>query len=205
MALDEGYIKYDSRWTPGPAPDSRLTDELDRWRRPLFDAGLIGEYAAEQIGFGNLSMRSTRPGQFVISGTQTGRYRDTRDEHYALVTAYDIDANRVDCTGPLKASSEAMTHAAIYELDAGIGAVVHVHNMSAWQRYCGVIPTTDAAIGYGTPDMAREFSRLFDETPFAQDGVAAMGGHEEGLISFGATLEQATLRILRLLAEAEQK
>ena len=92
-----------------------------------------------------------------------------------------------------------MTHAAIYELDASIGAVVHVHSLALWDRHLNKLPTTDRTIGYGTPEMAREFQRLYEETAFRSDGLAVMAGHEEGLIGIGESLEQATAKILSLL------
>ena len=46
--------------------------------------------------------------------------------------------------------------------------------------------------------MAREFRRLYEETDFAGQGVAVMGGHEEGIVSFGDDIEQAAERILDL-------
>ena len=113
MTLDEGYIKYQSHWSPGPAPDLTAARQLDEWRRPLFTAGLVGHYEELDIGFGNISVRCGSPGQFLITGTQTGHIERTNEKHYALVTAYDIDRNEVFCTGPAQASSEAMTHAAI--------------------------------------------------------------------------------------------
>jgi len=198
MSMDEGYVKYRSRWTPGPPVDAAASATLDGARRRLHDAGLIGIYTDLGIGYGNLSLRFGDPGQFLISGTQTGHLRQTTGEHYALVTAVDAEANTVACRGPVQASSEAMTHAAIYSLDESIGAVVHVHDRSLWQQLCGQLPTTAADIAYGTPEMAREFARLYQETDFATSGVAVMAGHEEGLISFGETLEEATARILRL-------
>lgn len=205
MNYDEGYIKYDIDWTPGPAPDVAAARELDTWRRPLFEAGLVGVYEDLGVGYGNLSVRCAAPGRFLISGTQTGSLATTDESHYSLVTEVDIDGNSVRCTGPVKASSEAMTHAAIYALDAGIGAVVHVHSRALWQHYRdGGLPMTDASVAYGTPQMAREFSRLYDETDFARLGVAVMAGHEDGLISFGPTLETATQRILQLALRQAQ-
>jgi len=198
MSIDEGYVKYVSHWTPGPPVGASAADALDAWRRPLFDAGLIGHYADLGIGFGNLSMRYGAPGQFLISGTQTGHLHETTGAHYALVTACDVEANSVACEGPVQASSEAMTHAAVYALDPGIGAVVHVHNRTMWARYRDRLPTTADDIEYGTPEMAREFARLYAETDFPASGVAVMAGHEEGLIGFGTTLEEAATRMLRL-------
>lgn len=198
MTIDEGYIKYRSHWTPGPANFADVAAELERWRKPLFDAGLIGHYDDLGIGFGNISMRCGDPGQFLISGTQTGHVAESTPAHYALVTAYDIDANSVWCTGPVQASSEAMTHAVIYELDAQILAIVHVHSASLWASYRDRLPTTAADVPYGTPEMAREFRRLYAATDLAKRGIAVMAGHEEGLISFGASLAQAATRMLEL-------
>jgi L-ribulose-5-phosphate 4-epimerase len=197
MTVDEGYTKFKVDWTPGPAPDHSLTDLLDIWRKPLHEAGLIGHYADLGIGFGNISVRFSEPGQFVISGTQTGHLAETGSEHYALVTSYDIAGNHVSCTGPVQASSESLTHAAIYELDPGINAVVHVHSMQLWNKLLDRVPTTGPDIAYGTPEMAYELVRLYQSSEFADSGVAVMAGHEEGIISIGGTLEQAVLQILQ--------
>lgn len=200
MTIDEGYIKYTSDWTPGPAPDESITDELDAWRRPLFDAGLIGQYEDLGIGYGNISQRCGATDEFVISGTQTGHIASTGGEHYALVTDYDIDKNRVSSSGPVQASSESMTHAAIYTLGDDIRAIVHVHSPVLWQRYRDELPTTRPDVSYGTPEMAREFERLYRETDFSTTGIAIMAGHDEGIISFGTSLEVAATRIINLLS-----
>lgn len=197
MTIDEGIIKFESDWTPGPAPDDATVRLLESWRRPLFDAGLIGYDEDLGVGFGNLSVRHGVDA-FVISGTQTGHLAETTADHYATVTAYDIGGNRVVSTGRSEASSESLTHAAIYELDEAINAVVHVHDRGLWDSLRGTLPTTSPDIGYGTPGMAREFGRLFRESDFANTGVAIMGGHDAGIISFGRTLGEAAERILSL-------
>jgi L-ribulose-5-phosphate 4-epimerase len=196
--LDEGYIKYQSDWTEGPAPDAVAAGLLEQWRRPLFAAGLVGYYEEFGIGFGNISIRCGQAGQFLITGTQTGHLEITTQDHYCLVTEYDIDRNSVSCTGPSQASSEALTHAAIYELDPTIAAIVHIHSASIWNRYLDSLPTTRPEVAYGTPEMAREFQRLYVASNFSSAGIAVMGGHEEGLISIGESLEQAATRILSL-------
>lgn len=200
MTIDEGYIKYQGNWSAGPPIDAALAGQFDAWRRPLFEAGLIGVYAEQGVGFGNLSVRD-HDRRFYISGTQTGHLASTDGRHYALVTDYDIDANSVDCTGPVQASSESLTHAAIYELDVRIGAVVHIHSHALWTRLQNSLPTTAANIAYGTPEMAREFERLVRETEFSALGLAIMAGHEDGIVSVGEDLEQAALRALDLNRE----
>jgi len=183
VTFDEGYIKYQSHWSPGAAPDAKAARLLEAWRKPLFAAGLVGHYHELNIGFGNISTRSGEPGQFLITGTQTGHIEQTTAEHYCLVTSFDVDRNAVYCTGPVQASSEAMTHAALYALDPSIAS--------------------DSAVTYGTPEMAIELGRLYRESPFGADGIAVMGGHEDGLISVGKSLEQAATKILAL-AEKQQ-
>lgn len=200
MTADDGYIKFRSDWQRGPAPAPAVVGLLDAWRRPLYDAGLIGHDDALDVGYGNISARAGSDDCFVISGTQTGHLRDTDGNHYVLVTDYDLDANRVSSVGPVEPSSESLTHAAIYELDAGIQGIAHVHSASLWQSLRGALPTTSSATSYGTPEMAREFGRLYRETDFATLGVAVMGGHENGIVSFGSSLEEATRRLLDLAA-----
>lgn len=196
QGIDEGYVKYDCDWSPGPPPDAALVDELNRWRAPLHAAGLIGHDARHDVGFGNISIRVSGDGRFVISGTQTGHIEKTTGEQYALVTDVDIEGNRVRCTGPVPASSEAMTHAALYALDDSIGAVVHVHSADLWQRLKDRLPTTDPAVAYGTPLMAREFARLWRDTAFRDERIAVMAGHDDGLLSIGESLQLAAERML---------
>ena len=171
--IDEGYVKYVSHWTPGPATHKSAAMQLDAWRKPLFDAGLIGQYKDLGIGYGNISMRRGSSDLFLISGTQTGHLPATDERHYSLVTDCDIRSNVVRCSGPIQASSEAMTHASIYALGD--------------------------AIGYGTPSMARELDRLYRTGGFRESGVAVLAGHDEGIISFGTTLEEAANRVLVLV------
>jgi ribulose-5-phosphate 4-epimerase/fuculose-1-phosphate aldolase len=196
--LDEGYIKYRSHWTEAPAPFPTFARQLEDCRAPLIAAGLVGHYEDLGIGFGNISIRCGKPGQFLITGTQTGHIETTTAQHYSLVTNYDIERNEVSCSGPVQASSEAMTHAAIYELNPSITAIVHVHSKPLWDQHLNRLPTTNPDVAYGTPEMAIEFRRLYAESTFASLGIAVMGGHEEGLIGIGESLEQATARILAL-------
>lgn len=194
--IDEGVVKYRSDWTRSAPLDYKEIDELNRWRRPLFDAGMIGHWDEQDIGYGNLSVRIDASDRFIISGTQTGHVAMTDARHYALVTGFDIERNSVHCVGPVQASSEAMTHAALYGLDAQIGAVVHVHRDELWVRLKDRVATAAASAAYGTPGLAREFARLYRETDLPESGIAVMAGHDAGLISIGRTVREAAERIL---------
>ncbi|MDH4107789.1 MAG: class II aldolase/adducin family protein [Gammaproteobacteria bacterium] len=200
--IDEGYIKFDIDWTQtGPICLAEV-DELNRWREPLMAAGLIGHYDDLGIGYGNISVRLAHGRGFIISGTQTGHIVHASGEHYALVTGFDIGANRIECQGSVKASSESLTHAAIYAADPGINAVVHVHQPRLWSELRGALPATDPRVAYGTPAMALELERLCRDPEFRKSGIAVMAGHESGLIAVGPTLADAATRILELNAES---
>jgi L-ribulose-5-phosphate 4-epimerase len=196
--IDEGYTKYECDWRHGPALTAESISELNDWRNRLHEHGLIGYYAEHRVGFGNVSIREGDSSTFIISGTQTGHIVTTDERHYARVIRSDIGANRVLCEGPVQASSEALTHAAIYALDPAIRAVVHVHDKALWNDLIDRIPTTARNVSYGTPEMAREFRRLYADTVFADQGIAVMGGHDEGIVSFGSGIAQAARRILQL-------
>jgi len=196
--IDEGYTKFNIEWTRTEALQLAEIRALIDWRKPLYAAGLIGYYDESGIGYGNISQRISAGGQFVISGTQTGHLAELGNEHFSLVTSYDLGSNKVACTGPIQASSESLTHAGIYALDSSIHAVVHIHSSELWLRLRGLLPTTAADVAYGTPEMALEFRRLYRHTDFACQGVAVMAGHEEGLIGIGQHLQEASSRILAL-------
>lgn len=197
--IDEGYVKYRSRWQKAPARERQEVTELIRWRQPLLEAGLIGVLRDSGIGFGNISHRIGDSRCFLISGTQTGHLEALTPEHFAEVHDYDLDSNTVCARGPVEPSSEAMTHAAIYDLDPAIRAVVHGHSRPLWTRFRGDLPTTAESVAYGTPDMAREFRRLYADTDFPAAGIAIMGGHEDGIVSIGGSMQEATGRVLALL------
>jgi L-ribulose-5-phosphate 4-epimerase len=194
--MDTGYTKFQLDWRRTPMRKVALTDVLGAWRRPLYAAGLIGCDASSGVGLGNLSARLGTSDKFIITGTQTGHLRALGAEHFAIVTAVDIAANRVVCHGPVAPSSESMTHAAIYALDARIKAIVHVHSAALWTALRDELPTTAADVAYGTPAMAREFLRLYRQTDFPRRCIAVMAGHRDGLIATGGSVAEAALRIL---------
>ncbi|AFM13064.1 class II aldolase/adducin family protein [Turneriella parva] len=191
---DEGVTKYRVDFRPAAEPDAEEVENLIACRDRLFARGLIGVYP-DGIGFGNVSARIPKTGHFFITGTQTGHLPKLRAEHIARVTGYSIAENRVECRGPVQASSESLTHAAVYELEPTIGAVIHIHQRELWRRALQHLPTTNASIPYGTPAMAREMQRLYKETNLKEVRALVMAGHEEGCITFGANLAQAELAL----------
>ena len=189
--IDEGVIKFRCTWIEKPPLPAWRIEALDEWRARLHALGLIGYDAVERVGYGNLSMRDVESRAVLVTGTQTGHLPALGPEHYTLLTDYDIEENHVTCAGPIQASSESMTHLALYELGEACNAVVHVHDERAWRALMDRVPTTAPEVAYGTPEMARELQRLYREDKLARVRVAVMHGHEGGLISFGEDLDAA--------------
>jgi L-ribulose-5-phosphate 4-epimerase len=196
--IDDGVIKFVVDHSDGPAPEGEVLMALDRWRSRLHDAGLIGEYAQAGVGYGNVSAR-LGDGSVAITGTQTGRAPRLGPHGYTRVLDYDLARNYVRSAGPLRPSSETLAHMALYDAIPGCAAVFHVHDSRAWQALRFRLPTTRPEVPYGTPAMARELARLYQDTSFAQDRLAVMAGHEDGLIAFGACLDDAGTVLLTQL------
>lgn len=199
--MDEGYIKFQCEWEKTSAlPESQIR-EVNQWRNRLYDAGLIGIYD-NGVGYGNVSVRvHSSLGQFIITGTQTGGIERLTAAHYTLVTYYSLDNNQVYCQGPIKASSESMTHAVFYESDTEINAVVHGHHKNLWQHLLHRAPTSRANVAYGTPEMAQEVKRLFQQTGLSNDKTMVMAGHEDGIVTFGKSVKEASQILLSHLTE----
>lgn len=188
--MDEGVIKYSYKWFQNEAIEEKQISSLMQWRDYLYQLGLIGVYD-NGIGFGNISIRIGQSNQFIISGTQTGHIPKLGTEHYTVVTEFNIEQNYLTCCGPISASSESLTHAAIYSYQPQVNAIIHVHNHEFWQNLIYQVPTTLPAIPYGTPLMAKEMFRLFDEENLGERKILVMAGHEDGLLTFGENLAEA--------------
>ena len=190
MTIDEGYIKYRCSWQHKSAIAPADIVELNQWRTKLYELGLIGEYDSG-IGFGNLSVRILHSQHLIISGTQTGGIAELTVQHYTKVTDFDWQRNYVVCEGLIKASSETLTHAAIYVAQPRINAVVHVHHGNLWRKLLNRVPTTDPDCAYGTPEMAEEIIRLCQQQQTQEQKIIVMSGHEEGILTFGSSLSEA--------------
>ena len=188
--MEEGYIKFKANWEKSPALPLRFIKHLNHWRNILYELKLIGSYE-NSIGFGNISLRFGTSDHFIISGSGTGILETLKADHYSLVTNIDIDNNKLDCRGPIIASSESMSHGVIYRECADIQGVIHVHNKPLWEKLMHKVPTTDNKAEYGTPEMAYEIIRLIHESDLLEKKIIVMEGHDEGVFTFGKTLEEA--------------
>lgn len=198
MHNEKGYIQFQCHWQASEPPDGPVVAQLAVWRDRLHALGLIGVYP-DGIGFGNVSAR--RPGGgFVVSGTATGSLPTLWPEHFAEVTDYDIAANALACRGQVRASSESLSHAAVYEADPTARAVFHIHHFGLWERWYGHLPTTHPAAEAGTPGMAQAIAALLADPAARGRGVFVMGGHREGLMTFGTGPDEAGNRVLDVFA-----
>lgn len=194
--MDEGYIKFDARWSQtAPLPGDAIA-ELNYWRQKLYDSKLIGAYA-DGIGYGNISCRHNPAGQFLISGSATGNFPVLTAAHYALVTNVDAAHNRLWCEGPVVASSESMSHAAVYQECPWVNGVIHVHHLGMWEELLHKVPTTDKRAPYGSPEMVASIIQLMRETELKEKKIFVMEGHREGIFTFGASLEEAFEVLMR--------
>lgn len=214
---DEGIVKFEAVHRREPLDPMRygdLASTLIAWREVLAKMQLVGEDPARYggAGYGNVSGRVGPAGavlgkrSMVITGTQTSGMGAIGLSHLCLVDEYDYRQNRVRSQGLAEPSSETMTHGAIYDLSPAIRYVFHAHSPIIWQRARSLrIPTTDPRVAYGTPQMALEVQRLFGSSTLSANHVLAMGGHEDGIIVFGHTAEEAGQVLVTYLARAYEQ
>lgn len=185
---DEGVVKYQVvHLNGGMVPNSFLSD-LDKFRTKLFDLGLIGVYP-DGIGFGNVSIKHNDG--CIISGTATGAARVLGISGYCYVRNFNLQRNSVLTEGPVNASSEAMTHCAIYKANPQVQCVLHIHNRKLWEDLLSQgCKSTPADIPYGTPQMAQSIAEFVSAADLP-DGLLVMAGHEEGIVAYGETILKA--------------
>ena len=189
MVEREGVIKFSLDYQESPLAPLDIGD-LTIWYQKLKSLGLLGQDPRryDGYGFGNLSMR-TGPRSFLITGTQTGHLDQLKLSDYALVIDWDIARNRLTATGETKPSSESLSHAAVYDCMGEARFVFHVHSPELWNaRQCLKLPATSAEVPYGTPQMAEEIVAVLQQSGKT---IVAMAGHEDGVLSFGKTADEA--------------
>lgn len=211
---EEGVLKFTADHRREPLPAHRygeLACRLVAWREILSRTGLIGQEPGRYggFGYGNLSARVGAPSSprgrrgFLVTGTQTSGKEAVGLGDFCVVEAWDRRANRVESRGTVMPSSESLTHGAVYDLGSHIRFVFHGHSPVLWRRAEALrLPVSDPRVAYGTPEMAREVERLYRSTTLPELQILAMGGHEDGVVVFGRTAEEAGQVLLRHLARA---
>ena len=187
---ETGSVKFECEQVPIGISRFAGFAELNKYRRKLFALGMIG-VDASGIGFGNLSIRNGATSRFYITGSATAGISELMPTDCAKVVAYDFARNWLQCEGSTIASSESLTHAAVYESDPTARAVIHCHDMKLWAALLDKAPTTPKRVEYGTSEMAYAVRRLFEATDVEKRKIFVMAAHDGGLVTFGKDLQEA--------------
>ncbi|GHU16449.1 hypothetical protein FACS1894163_05840 [Spirochaetia bacterium] len=186
---NEGYVKYFAEHSPGPSIEPPLWKNLNDVRTKLHDLSLVG-VNAKGIAFGNVSIRM-EDNQFLISGTSTGTERILAADKYCLVISVTIAANKITSKGPIHASSESMTHGAIYESCPEAKSVIHIHDRAIFdgmrKDHCLATPVSAE---YGTPEIAVAIAHCVRQWG-KPEGALVLAGHDEGVIAYSSSPEKA--------------
>lgn len=202
--MKEGYIKFNCSWEQKDIQiEQGIFNELEAARTKLYELGLIGMYP-DGIGFGNISVKPDNSTSFIITGSATGQFAKLNPSYYASVTGYNFEQNTISCSGQTKASAESLSHAAVYESVPEVRAVVHVHCLWLWEKLLDKCPTTSPEIEYGTPEMATAIMQLISVMK-KDEKVIVMGGHREGILAFGRTLNEATDEIIKIYKQYQNE
>ncbi len=211
----EGVIRFEAVHETRPLEErvhAEAVRALAAWREILARLGMLGQDPARYggLGYGNVSARLGPFGgaprgrrRFLVTGTQTGGRRQLTLADFCVVEEYDPARNRVRSAGPVAPSSESLTHGALYDIAPAARAVLHAHAPEVWRgaRALGLPATRDGAQN-GTPEMAAEVQRLHRDGPLAALGILVMGGHEDGVLTFGPSVGEAGAILVRHLGRA---
>ncbi|MFZ4712507.1 MAG: class II aldolase/adducin family protein [Bacteriovoracaceae bacterium] len=201
--FEEGVIKFNLReYNYCPAFVDSFYRELETWREKLFSMKLIGEYQEMGVGYGNISCKKTLT-SFLISGTQTGKFPHLDGSQYCLIEDCDLINNVIKCRGPIKPSSEALTHDAIYRSGGWIQFVFHVHDTKLWEYMIREnYPSTPESVDYGTIEMAQGAKACIGTK---KSGSFVMKGHQDGIIAWGTNGEETFEHINEIYKLVYQK
>lgn len=192
----DGVIKYSIEHQSASTPLFSGYEQLEALRTRLFTLGLIGE--KDGIGYGNLSMRHKGSNSFFITATQTGRKHTLSREYYTYISDYDFSTFKVISQGIYKPSSEALSHAMIYAIDDRITTVIHIHSLALW-KFMKAKNDLATTAEYGTAEMVEEIAELYTNLDPMMNNVFVMKGHEEGIITFGRSVEEAELILYNIM------
>lgn len=204
MTESEGTIRF--RYDlipagPGTRVPQGILNALNGWREIFRSLNLLGRAPGryDGYGFGNLSVRNPGGGFFVTASQTSGRAR-LDAAHVCLVTQWDLERFAVCAVGENPPSSEALTHAMMFEADAEASWVFHGHSPDIWHNALSLeLPRVDATAPYGTAAMATAVRDLMRRNP-RRPLVFTTDGHEDGVFAVGAS--DAGGALINVLAEA---
>jgi len=205
----EGVVKYAAahRSDPLSPQATAASPALLASRAALLRLGFLGSDPAryEGLGYGNVSCRlppygaPRRARSFLVTGSQTAHLAEPSLALLAEVEAYDLGAGRICSRGAVAPSSEALSHAAFYDVGIHVRWVIHAHSPELWRA------AADALLGrgvvwaegaYGSQTLAQEIGRQWRQSTLSERGWLAMAGHQDGVMSFGRSAQEALTRLL---------
>ncbi len=192
----DGVIKYHVQHNLGPAPEFSGFATIEPLRARLFALGLIGE--KDGIGYGNLSQRHLVSQSFFITATQTGKQAALIQQQYTFINHYSFETFTVFSQGKYKPSSEALSHAMIYEIHPEITTIIHIHSAALWHHMQAnrALATTAE---YGTAEMVTEIANLYKNINPFKHNAFVMQGHEDGIITFGRNIAEAEHALYQII------
>ncbi|MEM7481232.1 MAG: class II aldolase/adducin family protein [Acidobacteriota bacterium] len=207
MAHREGVIGFELDHRRQRLADEDLSHggRLLVWRRILRRRKLLGQAAHryEGLGYGNLSRRlppwQAPPGEraFLITASQTSGLPDLTAEHWSRVAAWKLGGHSLVSVGEGLPSSESLSHAALYDRSPEVRAVFHIHSPPLWNYALAEgWPATLPSAANGTPELALALREL--EAPWPA-GVIVLAGHEDGLLAYGRSEDEAGGKLLAAL------
>lgn len=199
----EGVTKFHTDFRLAPPPSHARLSELEGWRRLFHRLGMIGRMPNRYGGlaYGNVSLRLAG-GQFLISGTQTGEAPRLGASGYCCVESWNLTNHSLRAAGPVRPSSEALSHAALYQANSSIGSVIHVHCPDLWNAAREgriLVPVTPPELEYGTAELA---AAVAAQALLSAASLICMGGHEDGILAYGEEPESAASALLHLFVES---
>ncbi len=193
--MDDGYIKFKCNFEKIDCIKFEDISNIIEIRNRLYKHKLIGCYP-NNIAFGNISKRMTSK-SFIITGTNTSCKAKISERDFSYVVNWNIKQNTITCKGLIQASSESLSHAAIYEILPDAYCVIHIHNNKLWEKYLNILPTSIQTAQYGTPEIALSIQQLIRKQPL--NNTIVMGGHPDGIISWDLSPEKVFQNIINIL------
>ncbi len=185
-----------------------LWDRFLRARQCCREWGIVGYDPARYMGyaFGNLSLRwpCGPENAFLITGSGTSGLATLTPNDCALCERCDLEHHALWSVGHTKPSSESLSHAPFYRRKPRVQAVIHGHCGVVWRHARDLdLPCTPASATCGTPELSHALDLSAQEIP-GDSGMVAMLGHEDGILTFGPSIEDALQLTGEMIARAER-
>ena len=178
----QGVVKFNCHWNQsGPVISDEQYEIINYWREILYNMDLIGAYE-NGVGFGNISMRIRGATSLSSPVLQQEKSLSLNQVIMSESIHSILMIMQYSASGHLKASSESLTHAAIYLADPGANAVIHVHSIDLWNELIYKVPTTNPSMDYGTTGLAKDILRLFNDSDVIEKRIIVMAGDRAGIL-----------------------